>query len=131
VVLGCAALGYGLYLRYLVIEAPALEAACAAGLPRAVCQVRRFAIDLYEMQFFGGIAIVAAIVHVVRPRMATFTVALMAAIFGLVLANNELSAFAVGLLVMGFARPVASSKRAPARAASPQATAPPSSKTFR
>jgi hypothetical protein len=131
VLLGCAALGYGLYLRYLVIDAPALEAACATGLPRAVCDLRRFAIDLYELQFFGGVALVAAIVHLVRPRLATFTIGLMTAIFGLVLSNNELSALAIGLLVMGFARPRAASRRAPARAIRPQTRAPASSKTSR
>jgi hypothetical protein len=129
VLLGCAALGYGLYLRHLVIDLPALEIACAGGLPRAICTVRRLAIELSDMQVFGGIALVAAIVQFVQPRVVTFAIALGTAILGLVLSNNELSALAIGLLIMSFARPTAASRRAPARAAPPRTKAPASSRT--
>jgi hypothetical protein len=134
IVLGCAAFGYALYLRHVVVDAPGLEAACAAGLPRAICSVRRVVIDLYEMEFFGGTAIAAAVIHLTRPRLAIFTIGLVAAIFGLVLSNSTASALAVGLLVMGFARPVhrePANKSLPARAARARATGPASSKTSR
>jgi hypothetical protein len=110
VVLGFAALGCGLYLRHAIVDAPTLELACAAGLPRVSCALRRAVSDFREMQLFGGIAIVAAISHFVRPRLVAFAVALCAAIFGLLLANNELSAIAIGLLVVSFARAVRHSR---------------------
>jgi hypothetical protein len=134
VVLGCAALGYGLYLRYAVVESQSLEIACAAGLPRAVCHLRRIVIDLSEMEFFGGAALVAAVLHLVRPRVITFAVGLFAAILGLVLSNNVPSAFATALLVIGFARPerpAPANKPLPASAASGQTTTPASSRTSR
>jgi hypothetical protein len=110
VVLGFAALGYGLYLRHVIVDAPALELACAAGLPRASCALRQAVIDFREMQLFGGAAIVAATWHFVKPRLAAFAVALCAAIFGLLLANTALSSIAIGLLVVSFARPVRHSR---------------------
>jgi hypothetical protein len=110
VVLGFAALGYGLYLRHSVVDAPTLELACAAGLPRASCFLRRAVTDFREMQLFGGVALVAAIAHFIKPRLLAFAIALCAAIFGLLLANDALSAIAIGLLVISFARPVRHSR---------------------
>ena len=127
--IGFAALGYGLYLRYFVVEAPALEAACLAGLPRAGCLLRLIVIESYTMQLFGGAALVAAVAHFVRPRIATLSAALVAAVLGLILYNTELSALAVGVAVMGFVRPARASMPAPARAAWRQTKAPASSET--
>jgi hypothetical protein len=106
VVLGCAALGCGLYLRHTIVDSSALELACAAGLPRASCILRRAVVDFHEMELFGGAALVAAIAHFVNPRLIAFAIAMCAAILGLLLANNELSAIAIGVLVVSFARPV-------------------------
>jgi hypothetical protein len=110
VVLGCAALGYGLYLRHMIVDSSTLELACAAGLPRASCMLRRAVIDFQEMELFGGGALVAAIAHFAKPRLIAFAIAMCAAILGSVLANNELSAIAIGVLVVSFARPVRHSR---------------------
>jgi hypothetical protein len=132
VVLGCAALGYGLYLRHSIVDSSALEFACAAGLPRASCILRRAVIDFQEMELFGGTALVAAIVHFVKPRLAAFAIAMCAAILGSFLANNELSAIAIGMLVVSFARPVRHSRASrplPAPSMPAPTIAPASSKT--
>jgi hypothetical protein len=132
VVLGCAALGCGLYLRHMIVDSSALELACAAGLPRASCILRRAVIDFHEMELFGGVALVAAIVHFVNPRLIPFAIAMCAAILGLLLANNELSAIAIGGLVVSFARPVRhprTSRPLPVRSMRAPTIVPASSKT--
>jgi hypothetical protein len=132
IALGAAALGYALYVRMLVIDAQPVEAACAQGLARAVCILRKVTVELQELKLFGGVALVAAVVHLYRPRLAVFAVGLLAAIFGLVLYNNALAALAVALLIMSFARPVSlpSDKSMPERSARPRTTAPASSRKF-
>lgn len=133
IALGAAALGYALYVRLLVIDAQPVETACTQGLARAVCSLRKITIELQELKLFGGVALLAAIFHLYRPRLATFAVGLVAAIFGLVLYNNALAALAVALLIMGFARPVPvpADKSMPERSARPRTTAPASSKKSR
>lgn len=127
VLLGCAAFGFALYLRYGVIEARPMELACAAGLPRAICQARLIAIQLYGVQAFGWVALAAAGVHFLRPNLVAFTVSTLAAILGLVLYNPDLSALAVAILVSAFARPVSARPRKPAPPGIRQTTAPASS----
>lgn len=129
ILLACAALGYGFYLRYAVVEAPALIAACGEGLPRAVCSLRRFVLELADLQFFAGTALLAAVFHFVRPMPAALAVALVATAFGLTIGDVGASAFAAAILIMAFARPAraSSSRRAPA--GSPQTTGPASSRT--
>lgn len=124
-----AVFGYGLYLRHFIVEAPALAAVCAAGSSRIGCLLRQVVVEAYQMQLFGGGALVAAVVHVVRPRIATFTVALTGALLGLILYNAEASSLAVGIAIMGFVRPTAASTRVPTRTGSPQTKAPASSGT--
>lgn len=131
ILLGCAALGYALYLRHSVVAAPELATACAAGLPRAICSLRRIMIELGEMQFFGGLALVASVVQFVRPRVAAFATGLVAAVFGLNLANTELAALAAGILVISLARPARTSTPPPGPAMLPTARAPASSGTSR
>jgi hypothetical protein len=126
---GFAALGGALYLRHMLIEAPALEAACAALPSRPACALRRIVIELRDLQFFGGAALLAAILHLLRPQIALFVAALVAAILGLVLGNAALAALAAALLVISFARPAPTSMRMRAPERSPQARAPPSSET--
>jgi hypothetical protein len=130
-VLGFGALGYALYLRLFVIEDPTVEAACAASFARAVCTVRRLAIDLSQLQLFGGSALLAALVHLWRPRLDLFAASLTAAIFGLVLYNTGAAALAVGMLVMSFARPVPFDSSMPAPRGRRRTTAPASSKRSR
>ena len=127
--IGFAAFGYALYLRIMVIDAPSLEFVCAEGPPRAVCGLRKVIVELYELQFFGGLALAAAILHFARPRFAAFAVALAACMLGLVLRNTGVSGLAAAILVMAFARPAHASKSMPAPATAGRATAPASSRT--
>jgi hypothetical protein len=133
VVFGCAALGYGLYLRHVIVDSPTLELACAAGLPRVSCLLRRTVTEFQQMQLFGGVALAASIVNFLNPRFAAFAVAMCAATLGLVLGNGDVSAIAVGLLVVSFARPVRhsrASKPLPAPETPSPPIAPANSKTF-
>lgn len=127
--IGFAAFGYALYLRFLVVEASSIEFACAEGLPRAVCGLRKVAVELYELQFFGGAALVFAILHFARPRFIMLVIALTAAVLGLVLSNTGVSALAAAILVMAFARPAHANKSMPAPATARRATGPASSST--
>jgi hypothetical protein len=102
-----AALGYALYVRYLLIENSTVGLACEAGLTTAACMVRKVAILLFRYQAFGAVAVIAALYQLWRPHVYAFAVGAVAAAFGLVLYNNGLAAFAAALLVVSFARPVA------------------------
>jgi hypothetical protein len=97
--------GYAMYLRYLAIEYPVVGLACDAGLTTWLCLSRKIALPLYEYYVIGGVAVVAAIVHLARPSVFAFAAALAAAGLGLVLFNAGLAGLAIGLLVLSFARP--------------------------
>lgn len=126
---GCAAVAFGFYLRYSILGAEPLIAACAAGAPRASCSIRLFIIELSEMQLFGGVALVAAILHFARPRVDMFAVALVASSLGLLLSNTGAAALAVGVLIIAFARPAHASKLPPMQLTPPRTTKPASSRT--
>ena len=106
IALGAAALGYALYLRYLVIENSTVGLACEAGLGTSACMVRKIVIFLFRYRVFGILAVVASVCHLLRPQIYAFALGMVAAAFGLVLYNNGLAAFATALLVVSFARPV-------------------------
>jgi multisubunit Na+/H+ antiporter MnhE subunit len=97
-------MGYALYLRYLVIELSTVGLACNAGLDTWLCLTRRIVTALFTHSVFGTAALIAALLNLLRPSMVFFAVALAAAGFGIVLYNVVLSALAVGLLVISFAR---------------------------
>lgn len=104
-VVALAALGYGFYLRYQVIEQATVGIACATGPNNWVCISRRTAIALFTPQIFGITALVAALLNLLRPGLALWTLALLAAGIGIVLYNVALSALAVALLILSLARP--------------------------
>jgi hypothetical protein len=131
ILLAFAALVLAFYLRHSIIDSQPLIAACTAGAVRASCPMRVFLIELTEMQFFGGLALVAAILHLIRPRLGMFAIALVATSFGLLLANAGPAAFAAGLLIIAFARPAHARTRAPVRIEPPRTTRPASSKASR
>ena len=131
ILLGSAAVALAFYLRFSVVEAPTLIAACSANAWRVSCGIRQLLIELYEMQFFGGVALVAAVLHFNRPRVGMFAIALVATCLGLVLFNAGSAALAAALLIIAFARPVHASKRQPARREPPRTTLPASSKPTR
>lgn len=104
-IVGFVTLGYALYLRYLAIEFSTVALACDAGLQTLVCKARSLATVLFKNSVFGITALVIAILHVIRPSIVLLTGGLAAACLGIVLYNVALSGIAIGLLILGFARP--------------------------
>jgi len=97
--------GEALYIRYMAIENLNVELACQAGLKTWLCGTFRLSIVLFNHDVFGGVALVAALLNLIRPSLVLVTVALAAAGFGIVLHNADLSALAAGLLILSLARP--------------------------
>jgi hypothetical protein len=104
-IVGFLTVGYALYLRYFAIEFSTVALACDAGLPSMLCKTRILITALFRNSVFGIVALVIAILHLVRPSIVLLTGGLIAAGFGIVLYNIGLSGIAVGLLILGFARP--------------------------
>jgi hypothetical protein len=104
-VVGFVTVGYALYLRYLAIELSTVALACDAGLQTTTCKMRSLATYLFKQNVFGTVALVIAALHVLRPSIVLLTGALVAAGLGIVLYNIALSGIAIGLLILGFARP--------------------------
>jgi hypothetical protein len=104
-VVGFLTVGYALYLRYLAVEFSTVALACDAGLQSLLCKTRTLATTLFRHSVFGAVALVIATLHVIRPSIFLLTLGLIAAGFGVVLYNIALSGIAIGLLILGFARP--------------------------
>ena len=75
-IVGFVTVGYALYLRYLAIEFSQVSLACDAGLQTMLCKARSVSSSLFKNS-----------------------------VFGIVLYNIVLSGIAIGLLILGFARP--------------------------
>ena len=104
-VVGFVTVGYALYLRYLAVEFSTVALACDAGLQSMLCKARTLATYLFKNSVFGIAALIIAVLHVMRPSIVLLTLGLIAAGFGIVLYNIALSGIAIGLLILGFARP--------------------------
>jgi hypothetical protein len=104
-VVGFVTVGYALYLRYLAVELSTMALACDAGLQTMLCKSRLLATTLFRNSVFGIVALIIATLHVIRPSIVLLTGAVIAAGFGIVLYNVSLSGIAIGLLILGFARP--------------------------
>ena len=104
-VVGFVTVGYALYLRYLAVELSTVALACDAGLQSMLCKARSLATYLFKNSVFGIAALVIATLHVMRPSIVLLTGGLIAAGLGIVLYNIVLSGLAIGLLILGFARP--------------------------
>ena len=102
--------GYALYLRYMVIEQSTVSLNCEMGLRTWLCLTRKIFLALFQNGVFGIVALVAAVVNLIRPSMAPLIVALIAGGFGIVLYNVETSALAAGLLILSLARPAPSTE---------------------
>jgi hypothetical protein len=102
---GFASVSVAFYVRYFGIEPAKTALACDAGLPTLLCQMRALANYLHNKEVFGIAAIVIAALHLLRPSIILLTAGVAAAGLGLVLYNVTLSGIAVGLLILGFARP--------------------------
>jgi hypothetical protein len=103
-IVGFLAVGEALYIRYMAMENTNVELACQAGLRTWLCDSFRLSIVLYNHQIFGGVALIAALLNLLRPSILLVTLTLVAAGFGVVLHNTDLSALAAGLLIFSLAR---------------------------
>jgi len=104
-IVGFTTVGYALYLRYLAIEFSTVALACDAGLQTMLCKTRILVTYLFRNSVFGVVALIIATLHLIRPSIVLLTGGLIAAGFGIVLYNIGLSGVAIGLLILGFARP--------------------------
>jgi hypothetical protein len=104
-IVGFSTVGYAIYVRYLAIEFSQTSLACDAGLQTMLCKTRSLATYLFRHSVFGVVALVIATLHVIRPSIVLLTGGLIVAGFGIVLYNIGLSGLAIGLLILGFARP--------------------------
>lgn len=102
---GFITVGYALYLRYLAVEFSPVALACDAGLQTMLCKMRLLATVLFKNSVFGVVALVIATLNLMRPSIVLLTGGLIAASFGIVLYNVGLSGLAIGLFILGFARP--------------------------
>jgi len=103
-VLGLAALGLALFLRYGIIQNTPIGLACEAGEDSLTCKLRLAVIVMFIQDCFGWTAVIAAGVQLWRPSSIALGVGLVFALLGLVLYNTRASALAVTLLVLSFAR---------------------------
>ena len=97
--------GEALYIRHMAIENVNTELACQAGLNTWLCTAFRLSIVFFNHDVFGGVALVAALLNLIRPSIVLTSLSLAAAGFGIVLHNAELSALAAGVLILSLARP--------------------------
>jgi len=104
--IGMSALGYALYMRYLVIQQTNVGLACDAGLATWLCASRRLVIGLHQHSAFGWIALGASALNLVRPSLVLFATGMVAAALGIVLYNAALAGLAAALLILSLARPV-------------------------
>ena len=104
-VVGFVSVGYAIYLRYMAIELSSVALACDAGLPTMLCKTRLLMTSLFKSSVFGIVAVAIAVLNLMRPSIVLITGGLIAAGFGIVLYNIGLSGLAIGLLILGFARP--------------------------
>lgn len=97
--------GEALYIRYMAIENLNVELACQGGLNTWLCSTFRLSIVLFNHQAFGALALIAALLNLIRPSIVLTSLALAAAGFGVVLHNADLSGLAAGVLILSLARP--------------------------
>jgi hypothetical protein len=103
-IVGFVSLGYALYIRYTALEQSTVGLACAGGLDTWLCASRRIVAVLFQNSVFGIAALIVAAINLLRPSLFLFAIALSVACLGVVLYNIVLSALAIGLLVLSFAR---------------------------
>jgi hypothetical protein len=104
-IVGFLSIGEALYLRYMAIEYTNVALACQAGLDTWLCGTFHLTMTLFKYQVFGGVALIAALLNLVRPSIVLTSVTLAAACFGVVLHNTDLAALAAAIVILGLARP--------------------------
>lgn len=105
IVVGFITVGWALYVRYFAIEFSQVALACDAGLQTMICKARSVSTSLFKNSVFGIVALVIATLNLMRPSIVLLTLGVVAAGLGIVLYNIVLSGLAIGLLILGFARP--------------------------
>ncbi|TCT02882.1 hypothetical protein [Aquabacter spiritensis] len=100
-----AATGWALYVRYMVIEPSVVGLACDAGLTTFLCRMRAIVILLFGWSVFGGLALAAAVIQLLRPSVPMLAAGLAFSGISLVLYNNLAGAVAAMLLILSLARP--------------------------
>ena len=81
-------------------RSPATPACRRWSARRARCRP-----SLFKNSVFGIVALVIATLNLMRPSIVLLTRGMIAACLGIVLYNVVLSGLAIGLLILGFARP--------------------------
>ena len=104
-IVGFLAVGEAMYLRFTAVENSNVALACQAGLNTWLCSSYRLSVVLFNHQVFGAVALAVALLNLIRPSLVLCAVALAAAGFGIVLHDTDLSALAVGVLILSLARP--------------------------
>ena len=104
-IIAFAAVGQALYLRYNAMENTNVSLACQGGLNTWLCGMFRLSTVLFNHRVFGVVALGVALLNLLRPSLVLTAVALVAAAFGVVLHNTDLSALAAGVLILSLARP--------------------------
>src|SRR5579862_449833 len=109
-VIGFLAIGEALYIRFLAIENPNVALACQAdiahgGIKTWLCTSWQLSVVLFRNEVFGLVALAIALLNLLRPSLVLVTLTLAVASFGVVLHNVDLSALAVGVLILSLARP--------------------------
>jgi len=97
--------GEAMYLRFMAIENANVALACQAGLNTWLCSSYRLSVVLFSHQVFGAVALAVALLNLIRPSLVLVALTLAVAGFGIVLHNTDLSALAVGALLLSLARP--------------------------
>ena len=105
-IVGFLSIGEALYLRYMAIEYTNVALACQAGLDTWLCGTFHLTMTLFKYQVFGVVALIAALLNLIRPSIVLASVTLAAACFGVVLHNTDLAALAAAILILSLARPV-------------------------
>jgi hypothetical protein len=104
-IVGFLSIGEALYLRYMAIEYTNVALACQAGLDTWLCGTFHLTMALFKYQVFGGVALIAALLNLIRPSIVLASVALAGACFGVVLHNTDLAALAAAIVILSLARP--------------------------
>lgn len=105
IVVGFVTVGWALYVRYFAIEFSQTALACDAGLQTMICKARSVSTSLFKNSVFGIVALVIATLNLMRPSIVLLALGVVAAGLGIVLYNIVLAGLAIGLLILGFARP--------------------------
>lgn len=104
VVVGGTALTLALYMRYGLVEPPSVGLVCDAGALTGTCIVRRVFIGIFVNDGFGIVALLAALLALLRPSVVMVAVGLAAGLLGAVLYNAGLATLGLSFLPLILAR---------------------------